>query len=94
MGTSLAMIDLHYGHLASDGRQHAVALLDALAREKLGTLGGHRRCERQTRLANRSDSHDAGSRQTAVDARWTSPTRRVAAEITKGGAEQGRSRAL
>jgi hypothetical protein len=26
MGTSLAMIDLHYGHLASDGREHAVAL--------------------------------------------------------------------
>ena len=29
------MIDLHYGHLASDGREHAVALLDALARDKL-----------------------------------------------------------
>jgi hypothetical protein len=39
MGTSLAMIDLHYGHLASDGRQHAVALLDALAREKLVDAG-------------------------------------------------------
>lgn len=42
MGTSLAMIDLHYGHLASDGREHAVALLDALAREKAVTLGGQR----------------------------------------------------
>ena len=39
MGTSLAMIDLHYGHLASDGREHAVALLDALAREKLVDAG-------------------------------------------------------
>jgi integrase len=39
MGTSLAMIDLHYGHLASDGRQHAVALLDALAREKAVDAG-------------------------------------------------------
>lgn len=39
MGTSLAMIDLHYGHLASDGRQHAVALLDALAREKAVDVG-------------------------------------------------------
>jgi len=39
MGTSLAMIDLHYGHLASDGREHAVALLDALARERLVDAG-------------------------------------------------------
>jgi len=39
MGTSLAMIDLHYGHRASDGRQHAVALLDALAREKAVDAG-------------------------------------------------------
>ena len=31
MGASLTMIDRHYGHLARDGRQHAVALLDALA---------------------------------------------------------------
>jgi integrase len=39
MGTSLAMIDLHYGHLASDGREHAVALLDALGREKAVDAG-------------------------------------------------------
>jgi hypothetical protein len=39
MGTTLAMIDLHYGHLASDGRQHAAALLDALAREKAVDAG-------------------------------------------------------
>jgi integrase len=41
MGASLAMIDLHYGHLARDGREHAVALLDALAAEETAwTLGG------------------------------------------------------
>jgi integrase len=34
MGTSIAMIDRHYGHLADDGREHAVTLLDALAAEK------------------------------------------------------------
>jgi integrase len=28
MGTSLAMIDLHYGHLARDGREHSIKLLD------------------------------------------------------------------
>jgi integrase len=30
MGASLTMIDRHYGHLARDGRQHAIQLLDAL----------------------------------------------------------------
>src|SRR5438874_5349888 len=34
MGTSIAMIDRHYGHLANDSREHAVALLDALALER------------------------------------------------------------
>ena len=33
MGASLAMIDRHYGHLARDGREHAVALLDTYARD-------------------------------------------------------------
>jgi hypothetical protein len=28
MGTSLAMIDRHYGHLARDGREHAIRLLN------------------------------------------------------------------
>ena len=29
MGASLTMIDRHYGHLARDGREHAIRLLDA-----------------------------------------------------------------
>jgi len=28
-GTSLNLIDRHYGHLARDGRDHAINLLDA-----------------------------------------------------------------
>jgi hypothetical protein len=28
MGASLAMIDRHYGHLARDGHEHAIKLLD------------------------------------------------------------------
>ena len=31
MGASLTMIDRHYGHLARDGREHAIRLLDALS---------------------------------------------------------------
>jgi integrase len=30
MGASLTMIDRHYGHLAREGREHAIKLLDAL----------------------------------------------------------------
>ena len=30
MGASLTMIDRHYGHLARDGREHAITLLDTL----------------------------------------------------------------
>jgi integrase len=43
MGASLAMIDKHYGHLARDGWDHAVALLDAQARDSAAwTSNGHR----------------------------------------------------
>jgi len=31
MGASLTMIDRHYGHLARDGREHAIRLLDKLS---------------------------------------------------------------
>jgi integrase len=31
MGASLTMIDFHYGHLARDGREHAIRLLDELS---------------------------------------------------------------
>jgi integrase len=33
MGASLTMIDRHYGHLARDGREHAIRLLDTAAAE-------------------------------------------------------------
>ena len=32
MGASLTMIDRHYGHLARDGRDHAIKLLDSHTR--------------------------------------------------------------
>lgn len=34
MNTSLTMIDRHYGHLACDGREHAIRLLDELSAEQ------------------------------------------------------------
>ena len=39
VGTSIAMIDLHYGHLAVDSYEHAVSLLDALALERAVDAG-------------------------------------------------------
>jgi integrase len=46
MGSSLTMIDRHYGHLARDGREHAAALLDSLAASDTAaaawTFGGRR----------------------------------------------------
>src|SRR6266511_319283 len=44
MGTSLTMIDRHYGHLACDAREHAIGLLDAHAASVTAwTPGGRRR---------------------------------------------------
>src|SRR5947207_2842940 len=78
MGTSIAMIDLHYGHLAVDSYQHAVSLLDALALERAVDAGW-------TSARGPAKPHsDAVSRpprrrpRRAVDARWTSKPRRVA----------------
>ena len=42
IGSSIAMIDRHYGHLANDSRQHAVSLPDALAVERTVDAGGRR----------------------------------------------------
>ena len=56
MGASLAMIDKHYGHLARDGREHAVELLDAYARETAAwTQSGRRRGPRK--FARRDGLH-------------------------------------
>ena len=51
MGASLTMIDRHYGHLARDGREHAIRLLDELSARQTSTggrwwtLGGRRTSE-------------------------------------------------
>jgi integrase len=44
MGTSIAMIDRHYGHLSKDGREHAIRLLDSFTSETGGRRprGGRR----------------------------------------------------
>jgi integrase len=71
MGTSIAMIDRHYGHLANDSREHAVALLDALAFERAADAAwtstrAPRNAVRRTVSSSRADRSPR-----AVDARWT-----------------------
>jgi hypothetical protein len=78
MGTSIAMIDLHYGHLAVDSYQHAVSLLDALALERAVDAGwtpSRRPARPHTVTVSR---HVEGAYRRAVDARWTSRPKAVA----------------
>ena len=94
MGTSLAMIDLHYGHLASDGREHAVALLDALAREKLVDAGWTPPPAPANPHGGKRAPRHARPTHTVVDVRWTSLAQLAADDPIKRGAEQAKREAL
>ena len=77
MGTSIAMIDLHYGHLAVDSYQHAVSLLDALALERAVDAGwtpAHKAVKPHHDTVSRARGRRS---QRAVDARWTSGSETV-----------------
>jgi hypothetical protein len=79
MGSSIAMIDHHYGHLAHDSREHAVFLLDALALERAVDAGW---TPTRTTLPPHPTSVPGPPRRRskrAVDVRWTSRPRLVAA---------------
>ena len=58
MGASLTMIDRHYGHLARDGREHAIRLLDELNAAAVDAGGrsvdAETRTSRPTRQRNRA----------------------------------------
>ena len=71
MGTSIAMIDRHYGHLANESRDHAVALLDALALERaVDAARTSTKAPRKPirRTVSGSRAHRPRRR---LDARWT-----------------------
>ena len=85
MGTSIAMIDLHYGHLAVDSHEHAVSLLDALALERAVDAG--RTSARKAARPHRdtvSRPRRSHSRR-AVDARWTSMSETFATSSVRRG---------
>src|SRR5712691_3103788 len=80
MGSSIAMIDYHYGHLARDSREHAVSLLDALAIERAVDAGWTSPATLANPLANRvSKPH----RRESVDVRWTPRVKIVASAANK-----------
>jgi integrase len=58
MGASLTMIDRHYGHLARDGREHAIRLLDDLSAPAVDVRGrpvdAEKRGRRRTGQRNRA----------------------------------------
>jgi len=83
MGSSIAMIDHHYGHLARDSREHAVSLLDALALERAVDAGWTpTRTTLKPQPTSASGSRRGRSRW-AVDVRWTSRQRFVAATANR-----------
>jgi hypothetical protein len=78
MGSSIAMIDHHYGHLAHDSREHAVSLLDALALERAVDAGWTpTRTTGKPHPTSLSVPPRMRSRR-AMEVRWTSKPRSVA----------------
>jgi integrase len=78
MGSSIAMIDHHYGHLARDSREHAVSLLDALAIERAVDAGWTQPATPPIPLTT-SVSRPRDQRfKRPVDARWTPRPKTVA----------------
>ncbi len=69
MGTGIAMIDLHYGHLAVDSHEHAVSLLDALALERAVDAGWTSPCEPPKPHEHKASRLRGRRPRRAVDAR-------------------------
>jgi integrase len=85
MGSSIAMIDYHYGHLARDSREHAVSLLDALAFERAVDAGWTSAAMPKKALRDRVSRRRRTPLRKPVDARWTSKPRRVATATNENG---------
>jgi integrase len=77
MGTSIAMIDLHSGHLAVDSHEHADSLLDALALRAVDTGWTPARKAAKPHRDKISPLRRSHPRR-AVDARWTSMSETLA----------------
>jgi integrase len=83
MGSSIAMIDYHYGHLAPDSREHAVSLLDALAIEKAVDAGWTPAVPPPNPLTNRVLRPKTTRSRKSVDVRWTPRPKTVASPVNR-----------
>src|SRR5712691_1277853 len=83
MGSSIAMIDYHYGHLARDSREHAVSLLDALAIERAVDAGWTPPATLANPLTNRLPKPRRTRSWKSVDVRWTSRLKTVASSANR-----------
>jgi integrase len=89
MGSSIAMIDYHYGHLARDSREHAVSLLDALAIERVVDAGWTSPATLANPLANSLSKPHRARRRESVDVRWTPRVKIVASAANKRSKRSG-----
>jgi integrase len=71
VGSSIAMIDRHYGHLAGDSREHVGSLLDALAVERAVDAGWTSERKRANPLSNSDPMRRRKRSRKSVDVRWT-----------------------
>jgi integrase len=83
MGSSIAMIDYHYGHLARDSREHAVSLLDALAIERAVDAGWTPPATLARPLTTRLSKPRRTPLRKSVDARWTPRVKTVASSANR-----------
>ena len=79
MGTSIAMIDLHSGHLAVDSHEHAVSLLDALALERAVNAAW----TPADKAASRTTTRFPGLAEGVPSRRWTPGGRRTQTLTTR-----------
>jgi integrase len=91
MGSSIAMIDYHYGHLARDSREHAVSLLDALAIERAVDAGWTSPTAFAIPLTTRVSRPRRTPPRKSVDVRWTSRPKTVASPANKRSRSAGTS---
>jgi integrase len=71
IGSSIAMIDRHYGHLARDSHVHAVSLLDALAVERVVDATWTSNRSRAIAISNSDSKPHRRRTNRRVDAGWT-----------------------
>jgi hypothetical protein len=90
MGASLTMIDRHYGHLARDGREHAIQLLDALNMPESApwTLRGRRASRTTSAPTTETAAKQGRNRSPLTDSNRRPPPYHGTSQATGGNRSQ------